>query len=323
MQLVLSLSAQGSPFMSVFLDRLRTLSTFRDIMSATKAGVLTIEGTAFKFKVVQDNYALAITCTPTDAKLKKNVKNLTVKIPAWLVKSAEAHMAGKHQAQTAFKFRTMLTEFVASFRKAISPFMPTASVAKNIAPNFETTANGVIKFKPFTPEISKSELEQISKSLPLAAQREILLKLGTRCLRFFSSPNTKAETWAMFWTFAFTPRDGSFKTVWGKLTKYQLFGLMAASPYDTLGTGVEVDRQKGTAACRVCGKPVGSSDRLYAGKGDSGGKIPLRMPDGAAAHYRTHGIKPNFLRKNVLDKATGKMFSVLYVGKVSDVKSAY
>lgn len=127
----------------------------------------------------------------------------------------------------------------------------------------------------------------------------------------------------MFWPFAYSSNDGSFKTVWGKLTKDQLFGLMAATPADTLGRGVVTNRQKGTASCRVCGKQLGDADSVFAGMGDSSGKLALRTPTGAAVHYRSHGINANLLRKNVLDKATGKTFNVLYVGKVGDIKSAY
>lgn len=171
---------------------------------------------------------------------------------------------------------------------------------------------GLVKYEPLDPpKVTRTTFDTVAESLALSSQTTILRKLKTRCLKFGRALSGKdaGEGYLMFWPFDYSKTNTSFTTPLGKITKNQIFSMMAGIDADVPTGNKKGNTQKGLATCRVCGAQLGDSDMV--------GK--LTYPSGAIPHYKSHGIKPALIHKNVMDKTTGKLFSVLYIGKDSEV----
>lgn len=171
---------------------------------------------------------------------------------------------------------------------------------------------GLVKYEPLDPpKVTRTTFDTVAESLALSSQATILRKLKTRCLKFGRALSGKdaGEGYLMFWPFDYSKANTSFTTPLGKITKNQIFSMMAGIDADVPTGNKKGNTQKGLATCRVCGAQLGDSDMV--------GK--LTYPSGAIPHYKSHGIKPALIHKNVMDKTTGKLFSVLYIGKDSEV----
>ena len=148
--------------------------------------------------------------------------------------------------------------------------------------------------------------------------KKAVTKLKGKVLRIepAQKPNTRHEEPAcgmLFWPFPFKKGDSSFTTLWGKITKFQVFEYMAGADGVAEPKPVRVESFRGHALCRVCGEALGSQSLI--------GKDVV-CPSDSVAHYRKHGIKANLMAKTVQDKETGKYFRVTYIGKPSDLPDA-
>lgn len=166
-----------------------------------------------------------------------------------------------------------------------------------------------IKFKAKAPDkLTKEQRAAVTaKYGPTLAKK--VIALGTALL---SIKEVKRETeegpHVMFWPFAFGPVTRKVKTVYGTITRSDLFSMMGSAPSIPFKS-VKAVEFRGFAKCRVCGINLGSATQ-YSSTG-------VARPSNIAAHYRSHGINCNLVEKVVTDKTTGKLYKVLYIGSLS------
>ena len=170
---------------------------------------------------------------------------------------------------------------------------------------------GMIKFSAQEPnKVPKATVDAAVAAAKFGAQATILKKLKSRVMGFGLPIGNKlaGTTEVQLFPFTYTAANKKFKTPMGEITKNQIFSIMA---------GIQADAPRGgkkqpvdDSLCRVCGQKL--SDNLLVG-------TTITYPEMAAAHYRKHGMSMSWIKKNVQDKTTGKIFSVTYLGKNDEI----
>ena len=173
-----------------------------------------------------------------------------------------------------------------------------------------TDALKKIKFKAKAPDkLTKEQRAEVTaKYGPTFAKK--VIALGTALLSI-KEVKRDADTAVMFWPFAFGPVTRKVKTAYGSLLRSDIYSMMAATPtipFKPVGAPTQF---RGYAPCRVCGAQLGSATQF-----DAAG---VARPSNIAAHYSSHGIKCNLVRKVATDKTTGKKYAVLYVGSLNSL----
>ena len=169
-------------------------------------------------------------------------------------------------------------------------------------------AKKLLKFKAKAPaKLTKEQVAEVkAKYSPAFAKKVVALGLALLAIKEVSRDND--ETYLMFWPFKYGPATRKVKTAYGTLPRSDIFAMMGHVPSVTFKSVRSVG-YKGYAPCRVCGVNLGA-DTQFASNG-------TQRPSGIAAHYKSHGINCNLIRKTVTDKGTGKKYAVMYVGSLN------
>lgn len=164
-----------------------------------------------------------------------------------------------------------------------------------------------IKFKAVAPaKLTKEQRAEVTAKYGPAFAKKVIA-LGTALLSI-KEAKTDTGTHLMFWPFAFGPVTRKVKTLYGTITRSDLFSMMGSAPTIPFKSAKAVEF-RGYAKCRVCGINLGSATQ-YSATG-------VARPSNIAAHYRSHGINCNLVEKVATDKTTGKMYKVLYIGSLT------
>ncbi len=166
-----------------------------------------------------------------------------------------------------------------------------------------------IKFTPKAPtKLTKEQRAEVNAKYGPAFAKKVIA-LGTALLAI-KEVKTQADPHLMFWPFAFGPVTRKVKTVYGSLTRSDIYSMMGSAPTIPFKS-VRAVEFRGFAKCRVCGINLGGATQ-YSAAG-------VARPSNIAAHYRSHGINCNLVEKVATDKTTGKMYRVLYVGGLNSL----
>ena len=178
-----------------------------------------------------------------------------------------------------------------------------------VAPKEGTAlAKKLIKFPAKAPtKLTKEQVAEVkAKYSPAFAKKVIALGLSLLAIKEVSKES--AETYIMFWPFKYGPATRKVKTEYGTLLRSDIFSMMGHAPSVPFRS-VRSTGFRGYARCRVCGVNLGT-DTQFASNG-------TQRPGGIAAHYKSHGVNCNLIRKTVTDKGTGKKYAVMYVGSLN------
>jgi hypothetical protein len=164
-----------------------------------------------------------------------------------------------------------------------------------------------IKFKAKAPaKLTKEQRAEVTAKYGTALAKKVIA-LGTALLAI-KEVKTDTGTHLMFWPFAYGPVTRKVKTLYGTIPRSDLFAMMGSAPTIAFKS-VKAVEFRGFAKCRVCGINLGSATQ-YSATG-------VARPSNIAAHYRSHGVNCNLVEKVVTDKATGKLYKVLYIGSLN------
>ena len=183
-----------------------------------------------------------------------------------------------------------------------------AKLQKSVAPKEGSPqALQKTKFKAKAPDklTKEQRAEVLAKYGPAFAKK--VIALGTALLAI-KEVKQAADPKLMFWPFAFGPVTRKVKTLYGTITRSELFSMMGSAPTIPFKSVKSVEF-RGFAKCRVCGINLGSATQ-YSATG-------VARPSNIAAHYRSHGINCNLVEKVATDKTTGKLYKVLYIGSLN------
>jgi hypothetical protein len=197
---------------------------------------------------------------------------------------------------------------------------PTPAPAQAPAPTTKPTPTKLEKFavlKP--PTVPKAALEAALEDQKFESRKTLLKKLKIRVMGFAKAigNGTAGEAEIMMFPFdASAAPTKSYKTASGiAITKNQIFGIMAGMTADApKGTRKEPSAGVYDNVCRICGEEL--EPQLVVGKDG------ITFPAGAAAHYKKHGLTMSWIAKNVQDKTTSKIYSVRYIGTLSEVPNS-
>lgn len=173
------------------------------------------------------------------------------------------------------------------------------------------TDKGMVKFTGQEPnKVSKATVDAAVTSAKYGAQASIIKKLKSRVMGFGIPIGNKqaGTTEVQLFPFAYTSANKKFKTPMGEITKNQIFSIMAGITADAPRGGKK--QATDDNVCRVCGQELGTNNMVGT---------TITYPELAAAHYRKHGLSMSWIKKNVQDKTTGKIFSVTYLGKNDEI----
>lgn len=279
MEILMSLSALPTP-QALFATMIYRRVTGNPPKVVKRGDKYTASGD--DFKVVYDAEAGAVTVTQG--------KDLTKVYKAPKVKATLTTTQGQSAMQIADKIKAELS-----------------LLAPKAGPDISEKK---IKFAAKSPEkLTKEQATEVkSKYSPALAKK--VIALGTALL---SIKEVKREfpTSLMFWPFPSGPHTRKVKTQYGTMTRADIFSIMGGTPAVPFKPVGKPEQFRGKAQCRVCGAFLGSATQH-----DAAGVL---RPSAIAVHYKSHGINCNLIHKPVLDKSTGKRYSVLYIGRLSDI----